>query len=95
MSKSFCNVRDRVARQPPPQFCALQRKILQGGRSRSQGKVSPVGRVEPEAVFEHFKLTLALLSFEMPFWQPGTSKELDLEQKVTWPNLGKAPRIGF
>ena len=45
MSKSFCNVRDRVARQPPPQFCALQRKILQGGRSRSQSKMFPVRRV--------------------------------------------------
>jgi hypothetical protein len=54
-------------------------KILQGGRSHSQSKIFPVGRVEPEAVFGHFKLNLDLLSFEMPFWQPGTFEELDLD----------------
>jgi hypothetical protein len=40
-------------------------------------------------------LSLALLSFEMLFWRSGTSKELDLEQKLTWQKLGKAPKIGF
>jgi len=34
---------------------------------------------EPEVVFRHFKLNFAFLSFEMLFWQLGTSKELDLE----------------
>jgi len=54
-------------------------KILQGGRSRSQSKIFPVGRVEPETVFRHFKFNFAFLSFEMPFWQPGTFEELDLD----------------
>jgi hypothetical protein len=70
-------------------------KILQGGRSHSQSTIFPVGRVEPEAVFRHFKLNFAFLSFEMLFWKLGTSKELDLEQKWTWQKLGKAPKVGF
>jgi hypothetical protein len=70
-------------------------KILQGGRSRSQSTIFPVGRVELEAVFRRFKLSLALLSFETLFWQPGTSKALNLEQKLNCQKLGKAPKIGF
>jgi hypothetical protein len=70
-------------------------KILQGGRNRSQSTIFPVGRVEPEAVFRHFKLHFAFLSFEMLVWQPNTSKELGLEQKLSCQKLGKAPKIGF
>jgi hypothetical protein len=57
--------------------------------------MSPGGRVEPEAVFRHCKLNLTRLSFEMLVWQPNTSKELDLKQKLTWQKFGKAPKIGF
>ena len=77
----------------PP--CLYLPKNLQGGRNRSQSTIFPVGRVEPEAVFRHFKLNSAFLSFETLFWQPGTSKELDLEQKLSCQKLGRAPKIGF
>ena len=84
----------RKAERPVPP-CLGSSKILQGGRSHSQSNIFPVGRVEPETVFRHFTVDFALLSFEMLFWKPGTSKELDLEQKLTWQKLGKAPKIGF
>ena len=70
---------ERQKRAVPP--CWYLPKILQGGRSRSQSTIFPVERVEPEVVFRHFKLNGAFLSFEMLFWQLGTSKELVVKLK--------------
>ena len=48
----------KAERAAPP--CLELLEILQGGRSSSQSKIFPVGRVDPEAVFRHFKLCYRL-----------------------------------
>ena len=76
----------KAGRAVPP--CLEPSKILQGGRSHSQSKIFLAGRVESEAVFGYFKFNLAFLSFDMPFWQPGTFEEFDLdwleELRMNW-----------
>ena len=57
MSKSFCNVRDRVECQPPPQFCALQKLIWQEAQ---QVRFAPFRTVLSR--FEPFSAGLE------PFW---------------------------
>ena len=60
----------------PPCGCVKRAAAReQQGTSVFHGKIFPVERVEPEAVFAHLELFFAFLKLPTSFWQPETLKK--------------------
>ena len=58
--------------------CLEPSKTLQGGRSQFQSKCSKSDASNQKPFLEKFQFNLALLNFDMPFWQAGTFEKFNL-----------------